>query len=434
MFILYKRIELGYIQKTFEELDIERAILDANTFFIDSNFRIEKIIQNLLNFFIDNPPNELYKYTLTSHTDRFIQFIGKKLFNEHTHFPLRKTFQNYGIFKASEITNIGDFESWYEFNFKNASKSNIEDHLESFKDLVNNSVYKLNQLANSKKETRLESLDTFVTVFKKITSKADEIREILVLSGVLKSEIRNVIQGFENKISSFPSSQKQEDQDIYELLEKDYNKAKIIKNEVTLFFNLVDNTLEKIIERSLYANQQLSLFKENFRTRSTFQLNLRRFLEFSLKSVEYQNENNIVFNTNYPARSILSNKRKFISPKFYSDFKEKRNFVQLVDRNEDYLKDKLQVANSKLLKQEKISKLILELQNQLTIERSLNLTNCFYNILHEFNDTEIALKVVHYLLEYYSINSDYTIDIKKTIDQHLLHEKILLWRIKIKKS
>ena len=77
---------------------------------------------------------------------KFIDLIHKKLHSPLKHFPLKKTFQKYADFKASEIETIADFELWYDLQFHNNSKQTIIDHLEALKDVVNSSISRLNDL------------------------------------------------------------------------------------------------------------------------------------------------------------------------------------------------------------------------------------------------------------------------------------------------
>ena len=137
-------MELGYVENTFEEVDLERAINNANNFFPDKNHRIENVIQKLLNAYIENPPSDKYKYILTPHANRFIEFLGKKLFNEHTHFPLRKTFQDYGLFKADRINGVRDFESWFEFHFKKMWSQFKDDVFKEIVIILKNDIHEMN--------------------------------------------------------------------------------------------------------------------------------------------------------------------------------------------------------------------------------------------------------------------------------------------------
>ncbi|MAT90952.1 MAG: hypothetical protein CMC35_09690 [Flavobacteriaceae bacterium] len=424
-------MELGYVENTFEEVDLERAINNANNFFPDKNHRIENVIQKLLNAYIENPPSDKYKYILTPHANRFIEFLGKKLFNEHTHFPLRKTFQDYGLFKADRINGVRDFESWFEFHFKNSSKKTIEDHLEGFKDLVNNSILKLNELTTINDELAIENLEEFVTIFKEITSRGDEIRETLHLSSSLKSEIRKVVDRFENKMFDRPNKQGEEEEKLIEKLKKEYETVIEIKTQVFTFFELVEGKLEQIVERYIYADKQLAYYKENFRTRSKFQMNLRKFLETSLNQIQYSKDDYIEFKTSFPMRSLIYENFKYIHLKYIEEFSRKKNFITPVERDETYEKEKLIFANKELLKQERIAKLIQEYQGKLRINRELDLTNIFYEILKDSDDSDIALQVIHGLVQFASIDKSYSINIQEELRREDLNKEILIWKMDI---
>ncbi|CAA0202838.1 hypothetical protein [Tenacibaculum maritimum] len=433
IFILDKWVELEYIQHKFTEGDLERAINSANNFFPEKNYRLENVIQLLLNSHIENPPNEQYKYILTPHAKRFLEFLGKKLFNEHTHFPLRETFQNYGIFKAEEIKTVKEFETWFEFNFKNSSKRTIEDHLEGFKDLVNNSILKLNELTIINDERTIENLENFVVIFKEITSRENEIRETFHLSGSLKSEIRKVVDRFENSMLERPNKRGLEEQKIIETLKEDYNLVLEIKTQVFTFFELVESKLEQIVERYIYADKQLAYYKENFRTRSLFQINLRKFLEISLSQSLYNKDEGIIFNTNFPLGSLVYENFKYIYLKYIEEFRRKKNYVVLAVRDKSYEREQLTFANRALLKQERIAKLIQEYKEMLRINNELNVTSIFYNILESSSDKDIASNVIHELIQFASKDKNYSLNIQRSIPEDYENKEILIWKIDIQK-
>tara|TARA_R110001606_G_scaffold86598_4_gene196014 strand:+ start:5587 stop:6870 length:1284 start_codon:yes stop_codon:yes gene_type:complete len=424
-------VELGYIENTFTETDLERAIDNANTFFPEKNHRTESVTQRLLNAHIENPPNDKYKYILTPHANRFIEFLGKKLFNDHTHFPLRKTFEDYGLFKAGKIKNVKDFESWYEFHFKNSSKKIIEDHLEGFKDLVNNSILKLNELTTNNDEQAIENLEEFVTVFKQITSRENEIRETFHLSGSLKSEIRKVVDTFENKMLDRPNKQGQEEQSIIAKLKNEYETVLEIKAKVFTFFELVEGKLEQIVERYIYADKQLAHYKENFRTRSKFQITLRKFLEISLDSLQYNKEEGVVYKNNFPLKALVYENFKYIHLKYVEQFSRKKNYITVIERDENYEREQLTLANKTLLKQERIAKLIQDYKGILNINKKLNITHSFYEIMKDSNDSDIALEVIHGLVEFASTNKNYDINIKEELSKEILNNEILIWKMDI---
>ncbi len=296
--------------------------------------------------------------------------------------------------------------------------------------MVNNSILKLNELTIIDDELAIENLEKFVTIFKEITSRENEIRETFHLSGSLKSEIKKVVNQFENKLER-PNKRGEEEKKIIERLQTEYETVLAIKTQVFVFFEQVERKLEQIVERYIYADKQLAYYKENFRTRSRFQINLRRFLEISLKQLEYDKENCVAFKAKFPLQSIVYEDFKYIHLKYIEKFSKKKNYITLIDRDENYEREQLTYANKALLKQERIAKLIQEYQGKLRIEKKLNVTNDFYEILKDSNDSDIALEVIHGLLQFASADKNYSVDIQKELSDDVLNNEILIWKINI---
>ena len=187
------------------------------------------------------------------------------------------------MFKAETIQEITDFKVWFENNFKNSSKTLIENHLEAFKDVVNESIIRLNKIISSPDSVALDNLDEFTQLFRDSVSRSEEINETLQLSGNLKAQIRSVVEYFDNRVARVNHILAQKDPQTLKDLKSDYDAALLIKTEVFNFFDLIKEKLDQIIDRYIYADKQLANFKENFRTRTQFQRNLRKFLEASLR-------------------------------------------------------------------------------------------------------------------------------------------------------
>ncbi|MDO5969296.1 hypothetical protein Q4Q35_05710 [Flavivirga aquimarina] len=228
-----------------------------------------------------------------------------------------------------------------------------------------------------------------------------------------------------------PNKQGREEQKIIEQLKKEYETVLEIKTKVFTFFELVEGKLEQILERYIYADKQLAYYKENFRTRSRFQINLRSFLEISLKNLQYDKDDGVLFKTNFPLKSLVYENFKYIHLKYIEQFSRKKNYITLIDRDKDYEREQLTFANKKLLKQERIAKLIQEYKNTLAINKKLDVTKSFYEILKDTEDSDMALQVVHGLIQFSSTENNYSIDIQQELSEEILNNKILIWKMDI---
>ncbi len=431
MYILHKKIQLEIIEREFSESDLEYAIDEASDFFPDTKPQIERLTQNLLHFFIEHPPNKPYKYILSSHATRFIEFLGNKLFNEHKHFPLRKTFQRYGLFKAEKIKNITEFKTWFKFHFQNSSKTVIEDHLEAFRDLVDQSIIRLGRIVTSKDDVAVEGLEKFTKIFKESLERSEEIKETIQLSSGLKNEMRNVIEYFGNKIQEFPHTRKEKEEALFKELNDDFEEAIKINNEVTNFFEIIDQKLDKIIERYIYADKQLANFKENFRIRTQFQRNLRKFLEVSLESATYDRKKGVKFNKEFKLKSLPVESFKFLNVKKYDDFIKKQSFVIPQEIDADYAFEKSSSANKILSKQEEIARQVNIFKINLSKSKNTDITSLFYKLLDETKNEKMTLKIVYDILKYASKEKQFEILIKKEITEKYKDKNILIWQINI---
>ncbi|WP_281778112.1 hypothetical protein [Croceibacter atlanticus] len=431
IYILHKKIELEIIPHRFEEIDLEYALDEVLEIASIGKPQIEKLTQELLHFFIEHPSNDPYKYILTSHATRFIDFLGNKLFNEHKHFPLRKTFQNYGLFKAKKVNDITDFKVWYENNFKNSSRALIENHLEAFKDVINESIIRLNKIISSPDNIAFQNLDEFTKLFRDSISRSKEINETLQLSGNLKGQIRIVVEYFDNKVTSVDHILVKKDPQVLEILKEDYDTALRIKSEVFNFFDVIKEKLDQIIDRYIYADKQLANFKENFRTRTQFQRNLRKFLEANLQAAVYDRNEGIRFFKPLKLKSVPEESFKYLNVKRYDSFIKKKSFVLEEEIDPLYALEQMKSASIALDKQEEVARQLNILKINLSKQIDTDLTKEFYRLLKETNDEKVSLKVVFDILKYVSKHKEYDLKIKQDIPEKYQNENILIWQMNI---
>lgn len=297
--------------------------------------------------------------------------------------------------------------------------------------MVNKSVIKLNELSNTSDTEAINNLDEFVSRFKDIASKSDEIAEILRLSSILNIEILKVTDSFGNKITDFPHPETEAEKELLNSIKLKYDNALDIQKEVTSFFNLIDLKLQQIVDRSLYASDQLEHFKENFRNHSIFRINLKKFLQFTLENAAYSKSNLVELAEKFPLKSIPYQDFKFISPKYYDDFLKKRNYVKPITYNKQYAEEENQKASELLRKQELSAKLLRKYKGILKETKRLDFTNHFYNILEDEKDSEVALTVCYDLVRFANENEEYTLNINRGLPENYKSKDILIWQIVI---
>ena len=268
-------------------------------------------------------------------------------------------------------------------------------------------------------------------LFRESMGRSEEIKETLQLSGSLKGQIRIVVDYFESQISQVSHTKIEREHLVLAKLKADYEIALKIKNEVYTFFEIIEQKLEQIIERYIYADKQLANFKENFRTRTQFQKNLRKFLEASLQASVYDRKDGLKFYKNIDIKNIPEESFKFLNVKKYNNFIKKKSYVLTQEIDPVYALQQTQSANSLLLKQEEIARQLNILKINLSKHKNTDITKEFYRLLDETKDEGVALKVIYDVLKYASKHKDYDIKILQQIPEDYQDKNILIWQMNI---
>ncbi|HET8885619.1 MAG TPA: hypothetical protein VFM70_04610 [Salinimicrobium sp.] len=431
LYILQSKIKHRELHKYFTYRDIERCILESSKIEAGSTPQTEKIVKNLLHFYIERPPNEELKFALTDYGKKFIELIDKKLHSPLKHFPLKKTFQKYTEFKSQEIDNIKDFELWYELQFHNNSKQTIIDHLEALKDVVNSSISQLNDLLKKESEDLLSVTREFTIIFDEIGQKSEEIKYTLRLGNALNIEIESVVDFFYKKIDKFKHPENDLELEKFEKLNNEYNKALYIKTEVIDFFNEVDYRLKQLMQKSLYANGQLTNLQNSFKNQSRIRINLKKLLKFTLEHASYSNKHIINLPESFPIKAIPIERFKFIEVPYYHTYGIQKNKIAPAHYNNEYAKSEREKVERDLFRQESVAKLLKEYKTILEQEKELDFSEHFYKILERENDSEIALSVGFDLFQFANSNPRYQIEITRDLPEKYPQQNILVWNMKI---
>jgi len=431
IYILDSKIKVGRLSKHFTYSDIEKCIVESAKIDVCSTPQTEKIVRILFRFFIEHPPNDELKFTLTDYSKKFIELIHGKLHNPLKYFPLKKTFEKFANFKSDNMKSLEDFEIWHRLEFSTAGKQIIIDHLEALKDVVKTSINRLNNLLKAESEDLVTLTKEFTLIFEEISNKSEEIKYTLRLGNRLSIEIENVTDFFYHKIEVFKHPENEEEQIELQQLNTDYSKAKTIKNDVINFFNDVDYRLKQLMDRSLYANNQLTNLQNNFRNQSRIRINLKRLLKFTLEQASYSKNDIVKLPARFPKKTLPIERFKFIEVPYYDSFGIKKNEIIPALYDKEHARKEQDKVQKDLQRQENAARLFREYKALLEEEKELDFTEHFYKILEQENDSEIALSVGFDLFQYANRNPRYEIDIQRELSGVSESKDILIWKMKI---
>jgi hypothetical protein len=432
LFHLHEKIRNGEIDANFSSQDIQRAIEETHWFSLGPLPNRERLLQNLLTYFIEHPAEQKNRYMLTEYARKFILLLEHKINNPFRKFPLRESFKRYADFSAADIRHINQLESWFSQGFQATTRENIFDHLEELKADVNESVQRLNKLLYSPDMTGRQMVADFSVIFTDLGAKADEIRDTLRLGNTLQLEVEQVVSAFYEQTQEFRHPSTADETAAFEQLLLAYSRASDIAREIQDFFEAVDGKLGQLRERIQYASTKLNELQDIFRYRSQFKINLKRLLEITLTAaVPEKNELNLPL---YFSRRGLPVERFRLTamPDLEREYAD-RNLVIETPEDPDYHRLEVAKVEQDLFRQQRTAVLLAEYKQRLQEEGGLDFTREFYHILDQEQDEEVAIQVGHELIQYAHDHPQYQVDILPDISDLYKTKPIITWTINLKR-
>ncbi|MBV8802907.1 MAG: hypothetical protein JO131_08115 [Gammaproteobacteria bacterium] len=429
---LDRKIRSTEIDKNFTYQNIKEAIQDVAALEPRGQPHTERILRNLLHHYIERPPNSPARYKLTEYAIKFIKLIENKLSNPFQNFPLRESFKRYANFKAEDIKDIDQLEDWFDQGFNNTTRQTVVDHLEALKDEVNNSIHQLNNILRLEEDNTLEKLLKFTEVFKKFGEKSDEIRDTLKLGNELNQNIQKVVDLFYKSIEEYKHPESKDEYNEFNIIKNQHQRALLVQEQISSFFTLIDEKLDQLREKIIFASTKLTDLQQQFQYQSKFKVNLKRFLEFTLNEGIYSIDGPILPSI-FPIKQICFESFNLTKIPYYQQFLSSKNTIihSILDINyERKEKDKIKYE---LKKQESTAKWLQECIKILQTQKYLNFSEHFFKILQSEDDIDIALQVAYELLLVTSNSIVYTISIDRTPIEGYLEQRVAIWKMIIQK-
>lgn len=432
IFRLHEKIKNGEIDANFSTQDIQRAIDETAKLVVGGSPNRERLLKNLLNYFIERPAEQRTRYCLTEYARKFILLLDHKINNPYRKFPLRESFHRYTTFSAKEIQHINQFESWFNQGFQATTRENIFDHLEELKSDVQLSVQRLNKLLYSNEETVLKIVSEFSLIFSDLGDKADEIRDTLRLGNTLQLEIEQVVTCFYSQADQYKNILTPEDQQQFEALHYAYSSALHIQEEIRSFFDIVDNKLGQLQDKIQFAVTKLKELRDLFRYQSHFKLNLKKLLEFMLTGAEIE-KNDLKLSLQIPRKIIVDERFKLtVMPDLEREYKQRNAVIELLI-DSDYHRQELIKVEAELVRQQRTAILVDAYKLRLEAEGNIDFTKEFYKILTDEQDEEVAVQVGYELIQFAHNNSKFRVDILPELYNEYIAKPIITWKMNLNK-
>jgi hypothetical protein len=431
VFRLHEKIRNGEIDANFSTQDIQRVMEETARMSIGFGApNRERLIKNLLNYFIERPADQRSRYCLTEYARKFILLLDHKINNPFRKFPLRESFKRYADFSAQDIQHINQFESWFNQGFQVTTRENIFDHLEELKLDVQRSVQRLNKFLYAGEDSAAAIVTEFSHIFTDLGEKADEIRDTLRLGNNLQLEVERVVLSFFEAADKTARPVTAEEISAFEALAYAVSRAQEIQQQVRAFFELVDGKLGQLRDRIQYASTKLNELRDYFRYQSRFKLNLKRLLGALLEE-SVMEKNEVKLPRWMPRRMIIEERFKLtVMPDLEREYAS-RNAVIAIEQDPEYRRQELIKIETELIRQQRTAVLVAIYKDQLRREGALDFTAAFYRILEEELDEEIAIQVAYELIQFAHDTPNLDLQIRPEIRELYQTKPIITWTINL---
>lgn len=434
LFLLSDKIRNKEIDREFNYQDIQQVIREIARYNAEQLPQTERVLKNLLKYFIERPPDKPYdKYIFSNYANRFLQLVNSKFDNQYRNFPLKESLKRYATFRASEIKSIEDFQSWHAQGFDTTARQTVNEHLEAFKDEVTASINKLNNILYSDTLSGLEMAKGFSEIFTGFGEKSNEIKEALLLGTHIQAEIKKVVDMYYKRIEKSKHPQTPAEEERYAALLSDYEQSIKIQQAVSNSFQMIDMRLAQIREKIVFASSKLKELQENFRNQSQFKLNFKRLLQYVLSN-SMCIEGEIILPASFPKKKIPFHSFKYIAVTKYDFAVEAKNNVYTPTVDDEYEKNERIKIGIELYRQEVTAKWVKQLKAEMLEFEGMNITEKFYELLDKEKDIEIPLSVSFELLQFARNNGGFKLNIKRELAESPTNKEIVTWKTSVYKS
>ncbi|WP_292941354.1 hypothetical protein [Mucilaginibacter sp. 44-25] len=426
---LHEKISRKQIPEYFTDSDIRVTLEELAARFNQSVWQTDRIMKTLNYFFIKNVPDQFGKYYLSDYARRVVKLIENKLENPYKNYPLRETFQKYFTIRTGEFKTIHDLEIRFGRDFVSPYKNVIENHLDGLQDELQEAHHKLSDILISEQLTAIQMVHQFVLVFNRFGERAEDIGNAIHTKDRFLVNLHEETDKFYQYIMESQTPENDEEIEQINKLRADWAIASEIYNDLSSFFESVDQKLALIHKQILYATEKLLELQENFSTRSNFRLAIKRILNKTLDQAAYE-KGDVAFSAAFPLKNIPNDKVQFFYPDYYFFIVQKAGQLIEILRDEAYEQEQKQIIENQSRQAEIINEWLLSALDELAAGKEILLDHWINRVYSSENSIDLALYAGFELVQRTVNEKDYQVDIQNSLET-LTDMKLQLWKIRI---
>jgi hypothetical protein len=428
---LYQRVRSKALGRHFTGGDMKYILEEISRQDEAQSVQSEKIIKNLLHYFLRNVPGEPGKYYLTDHAESMVELMIRKLQNPYKNFSLKLNFEKYFNIRINEIQTIDDMERRFGREFVSGHKRIINDHLETLEDNLAESYDNLNLILRSSEDSATEMVKKFVLVFRDFGERAEDIANAIASKDKFMRSLRGHVDGFYQQVADFKHPENEQERLALKQLKVNWEKSTDIYIDIEEFFETVDYKIGNIRRQIHRASEKLSELHENFSSRSHFRIQIKRLYQLVLEHTTFQEED-APFANEALVKSMVYEKVKFHYPEYYDYGLSRSNDIAEQEVDEAYERAERQAIEAEIKRQEVINLWVSECKKMLEGNQELVLGDLLEMIMARENDLTVAYHVAIELTQFVSEDDEHLLEILAE-PIPLKNTELTLWKMKMKK-
>lgn len=431
-FLVLYHLHVNYSSTEIRYAEIKQAIVDTSRLpfiYNGKDRQIEKTLKDLLRGFLERDPAKPNTYLLTLHTEKIIDIAVQRINNPYLAFPLKDTFEEYFELPANADEGINHLQSWHKFGFQNNARQVVTAHLEGLKLSVDDAIKALNLVLEADHLSAIQMLEQFSSNFQILGEKARQIAEAITMKVSVHYKLRDIVSKYSERTLNEESSYKVGGNE-YEMLRQDRQEAARIREDVSAFFDKVDQQLDLINMKMAFASSKVTELQETLRAHSHYKISLKKMLVYLLENSKPNDQYWIKLPEKFPVRSFVQQKFRFGSLRYYDMGFLKRATPFEQSNDEAYEADERQRFESDLATQFTIQRHYEAAQRELDLSEHLDLSKYALGILQRGDGLEVGVQTAYEIIRNLT---DEDLEIKEELQSNDTND-LHLWKVTVRKN
>jgi len=417
-----------------EYIEIKFTITNASKLSFLNNGRevqVERIFKNLLGTFIERIPGKFNRFVLTPHSEKIIEIVLNRIHNPYLQFPLKDTFETYFKLPENAADHISELQRWFKLGFENTARQVVIGHLEGLKFSVDEAIKELNKVLEADDLSAIKMLERFSANFSVLGDKARQISEAIRMKVDVYYSLRNISDAYGSKVSQILHLNTEQEIEENKIAKINRDIATGIKEEVYLFFEKVDKQLDFINSKMTFAGLKIAELHDSLKAQSHYKISLKKLLLFLLNNSSTDRQNNITLPDNFPKKSIINEKFRFVSLRYWDMgfLKKGTPIEQKLDGEYETIQRKK--FELELAKQELVQKLCEQALADLSLNKKIDLSSRLFDIMEKEHGLDVAVQTGFDFIR--SLGSENEISIKEELQTNK-EKSIYLWKVLIQSN